>query len=142
MFPPRTALRRRLPAALSAEKVAVTNPTKNLVSFLASSCLIAPVCLAVAYSIRHQSGELAFTAKVQELSLGQPVDTAVRRLGPPHEIAASFRLGQQSGFEDAYQRAAESTAVQYYTWQCCIDMTYTIGVDGEQRMVVIEYGGT
>jgi hypothetical protein len=103
---------------------------------------LAAVSYAATFAYRTHSGELAFTSKFRTIDLGSPIEEAIAELGPPFEITDEFRLGQRAGFENAYLRAADSNSEKYYIWSCCVDMTYTLGVDSRGVIVVAEYGGT
>jgi hypothetical protein len=107
---------------------------------ITASILLAILC--VCFLFRVISGEFQFTQKFRDIELGSPVSDAVTKLGPPTEISDEFRLGQKQGFEDAYLRAENSNSETFYIWSCCIDMTYTLGVDSKGNVVLAEYGGT
>ncbi|MEX2308217.1 MAG: hypothetical protein WD738_11520 [Pirellulales bacterium] len=103
--------------------------------------LLAFAC-GLALLFRVGSGEFQFTRKFKSIELGSPVSDAVAKLGPPTEVTDQFHLGQRTGFEDAYRRAERSNSESFYIWSCCVDMTYTLGVDSNGTVVLAEYGGT
>ena len=115
---------------------------KILRSFLIGGIGIFAVIFTIAFAVHYSSGAYEFTSKFEEIKLGSPISKAVLLLGEPQEITNEFRLGQLQGYEEAYKKAKQSGAVSYYIWSCCIDKTYTIGVNTNKNIVVAEYGGT
>ena len=61
-------------------------------------------------------------------------------LGKPSDTGDLFYIGQEQGFEDAYQRAAVSQAVHYFFWKRGIDVVYVVGVDPQGEVVLLESG--
>ena len=96
----------------------------------------------IAIAFRVETGAYEFTSKFKTIKRGTPIEDALELLGDPTDISDDFYLGQKEGYEDSYQRAHESHAIKFYVWRCCLDMTYTLGVNKEGSIVVTEYGGT
>ena len=115
---------------------------KILRSFIIGGIGIFAVIYTIAFAIHYSSGAYEFTSKFEEIELGSPISKALSLLGEPQAVTNEFRLGQLQGYEEAYERAKQSGAVSYYIWSCCIDRTYTIGVDTNKNIVVAEHGGT
>lgn len=96
----------------------------------------------LSFTLSVTSGQHEFTSKFKSIKLETPINNAVRLLGEPTEITTVFRLGQREGYEQSYFRAENSGSAKYYIWSCCIDMTYTLGINTKGKIVLAEYGGT
>lgn len=71
-----------------------------------------------------------------------PEARVIELLGNPDERSARFFLGQRAGFEAAYQRAAASNAVYFLVWRREVDLVYSVGINSDGRVAVVEAGGT
>ena len=76
------------------------------------------------------------------IEIGSQITSAIEILGSPTTISREFRLSQRIGYEDAFTRANNSPSVEFYIWECCIDHTFTLGVDSEGKVTISEHGGT
>lgn len=85
---------------------------------------------------------IGFQRDFEQVTLGMEREDVEGRLGPPDDSGDDFHLGQRETYEDAYERAAQSGATYYLTWYRWVDMTFTIGFDANDKVVVAESGGT
>jgi hypothetical protein len=83
-----------------------------------------------------------FQNRYMEIELGMPESAVVSLLGTPNDRSSEFYLGHREGFEEAYERAAMSGAARYLMWRKGPDSVYTVGVDEEGKVVIIESDGT
>ena len=83
-----------------------------------------------------------FEQRFERVRLGDKKSHVVGMLGRPDERNPEFRLGQFERFEDAYERAQESTSKYYLLWYRGWEMVYTIGFDKKNEVQIIECGGT
>jgi len=83
-----------------------------------------------------------FQERYKEIESGMPESAVVSLLGTPNDRSSEFFLGQKEGFEEAYERAADSGAVRYLMWRRGTDEVYTVGFNEEGNVVIIEAGGT
>ncbi len=83
-----------------------------------------------------------FKKDFQEVAIGMRRQEVERHLGAPDYTSDEFHLGQREGFEDAYERAAQSEAQYYLSWHRWIDYVFTIGFNESNEAVVVESGGT
>ena len=83
-----------------------------------------------------------FRDRYKEIELGMPESIVISLLGTPNDRSPEFYLGQREGFEEAYERAAESGATHYLMWQRETDVVYTVGFSEEGNVAIIEVGGT
>jgi hypothetical protein len=88
------------------------------------------------------SEDQEFGERYKGVELGMSESTAVSLLGTPNDHSSEFYLGQKEGFEEAYERAAESGATHYLMWRKGIDMIYAVGINENGNVVVVEAGGT
>lgn len=82
-----------------------------------------------------------FRDRYEEIELGMPESMVVSQLGTPNDRSSEFYLGQREGFEEAYERAAESGAIRYLMWHRETDVVYTVGFDAEGNVAIVEAGG-
>ena len=115
---------------------------KILRSFIIAGIGLFAVIYSIAFAIHYSSGAYEFTSKFEQIEIGSSLSEALLLLGEPQAVTNKFRLGQLHGYEEAYKRAKESSAVSYYIWSCCIDKTYTLGADVNNNIVVAEHGST
>jgi len=83
-----------------------------------------------------------FRDQYKEIESGMPESLVVSLLGTPNDRSTEFYLGQREGFEEAYERAAESGATHYLMWHRETDMVYTVGFNEEGNVAIVEAGGT
>ncbi|MCP4405753.1 MAG: hypothetical protein GY801_51705 [bacterium] len=83
-----------------------------------------------------------FEKQFQQVAIGDPEQKAVEVLGEPDVIETEFRLGQQSGFEEAYARAAASGSDRYLVYFRGIDVVFSVGISKKGKVSVTESGGT
>ncbi len=82
-----------------------------------------------------------FQDRYKEIELGMPESMVVSLLGTPNDRSSEFYLGQKEGFEEAYRRAGESGATNYLIWILGTDEVYTIGVNEEGKVAIVEAAG-
>ena len=83
-----------------------------------------------------------FQSRYQEIEIGMQESIVVSILGSPNERSSEFYLGQREGFEEVYERAAQSRAVQYLIWRRNTDMVYAVGLNKEGNVAFFAAGGT
>ena len=83
-----------------------------------------------------------FRDRYKEIEPGMPESMVVSLLGAPNDRSSEFYLGQREGFEEAYERAAESGATHYLMWHRETDVVYTVGFNEEGNVAIVEKGGT
>jgi hypothetical protein len=83
-----------------------------------------------------------FRDRYKEIELGMPESMVVSLLGTPNDRSSEFYLGQREGLEEAYERAAESGATHYLMWHRETDVVYTVGINEEGNVAIVEAGGT
>jgi len=83
-----------------------------------------------------------FRDRYKEIELGMQESMVVSLLGTPNDRSSEFYLGQREGFEEAYERAAESGAIHYLMWNRETDVVYTVGFNKEGNVAIVEAGGT
>ena len=83
-----------------------------------------------------------FQSRYQEIEIGMQESIVVSILGSPNERSSEFYLGQREGFEEVYERAAQSRATQYLIWRRNTDMVYAVGLNEEGNVAFFAAGGT
>jgi hypothetical protein len=83
-----------------------------------------------------------FRDRYKEIKLGMPETMVVSLLGTPNDRSSEFYLGQREGFEEVYERVAESEATHYLMWHKETDVVYTVGFNEEGNVAIVEAGGT
>jgi hypothetical protein len=83
-----------------------------------------------------------FLDRYEEIELGIPESVVLSLLGTPNDRSSEFYLGQREGFENAYERAAGSGATRYLMWHRDSDVVYTVGINEEGNVAIVEAGGT
>jgi len=83
-----------------------------------------------------------FQSRYNKIEPGMPESAVVSLLGTPHKRSSEFYLGQREGSEEAYERAENSEATRYLMWHRETDVVYTVGLNAEGNVVIIEAGGT
>jgi hypothetical protein len=83
-----------------------------------------------------------FRDRYKKIELGMPESMVISLLGTPNDRSSQFYLGQREGFEEAYERAAESGVTNYLMWHRRTDVVYAIGFNEEGNVAITEVGGT
>jgi len=83
-----------------------------------------------------------FQSRYQEIEIGMQESIVVSILGSPNKRSAEFYLAQKEGFEEVYERAAQSRATQYLIWRRNNDMVYAVGLNKEGNVAFFAAGGT
>jgi hypothetical protein len=112
--------------------------------------LLALVSLAIVFfgtilHIRSNSEfkEVAeFTEKFEKIRRGDLKSHVIALLGEAKEHSTEFRLGQEKGFEAAYERARQSNASYYLFRSKGLDVVYAVGFNERDEVVLAEHGGT
>lgn len=94
------------------------------------------------YSSEEMAEVRAFEKKFASVNLGDPESRVLALLGKPDAKEASFRIGQEQGYEEAYARARASGSTYYLVWARGVDVVFSVGVDAQGRVRAKEYGGT
>lgn len=81
-----------------------------------------------------------FLEQYNEIKPGMQESEILTLLGTPHKRSSEFDPGRKEGSEDARKRAAESGATRYLIWYKGTDSVYTVGLNPEGNVVVIETG--
>jgi hypothetical protein len=82
-----------------------------------------------------------FQSRYQEIEIGMQESTVVALLGAPNKRSSEFFLDQKEGFEDVYERAAQSEAIGYLIWQKKNDVVYTVGLNEEGKVAFYAASG-
>jgi hypothetical protein len=82
-----------------------------------------------------------FLDRYEQIELGMPESAVLSLLGTPNDRSSEFYLGQREGFEEAYERAARSGATRYLMWRRNSDVVYTVGINEEGNVAIVEAGG-
>ena len=96
----------------------------------------------MAYSSEQMAEARAFEKKFASVKLGDPESQALALLGNPDAKEATFRIGQEQGYEEAYARARASGSRYYLVWARGGDVVFSVGIDAQGRVRAKEYGGT
>lgn len=83
-----------------------------------------------------------FARSFETISVGMTKDEVVQKLGRPNDQSEIFHLGQYEGYEKEYERAKGSNSKYYLFWWKGIDITFTVGFDEEDKVVLKASGGT
>jgi hypothetical protein len=75
-------------------------------------------------------------ARYERISLGASQKLVVDALGEPRAKSDEFNLPQRHGFEDLFDAAEKSQAVEYYQWTNGVNWYYCIGFDSAGMVVV------
>lgn len=83
-----------------------------------------------------------FQERYSLVELGDTEEKVLMALGEPNAKEKEFHLGQRRGFENAYERAEASGSEYYLFWHKGIDVVFAVGINGQGKVSVKEYGGT
>lgn len=83
-----------------------------------------------------------FNQKFKTIRFGDQEAKALSVLGKPDAKEKYFRIGQKTGFEDAYKRANSSDSIYFLFWFKGVDIVFTIGINKKGQVSVKESGGT
>jgi len=72
----------------------------------------------------------------EDISIGSARRTSIEALGTPRSKSDTFNLPQRHGFEQFFEAAERSTAVEYLLWTNGINWYYSIGFDASGKAVV------
>ena len=75
-------------------------------------------------------------ARYETIAEGQNKKQVVDSLGDPIAKSAEFNLPQRHGFEQLFEAAEKSSAVEYYQWINGINWYYCIGFDPAGKVVI------
>lgn len=75
-------------------------------------------------------------ANYEKITSGETKSSVVDALGEPRAKTDEFNLPQRHGFEDQFNAAARSSAVEYYQWINGTNWYYCIGFDSSGAMVI------
>ena len=114
----------------------------SIVAVLAISLVFIALVWIISTVDYYESGHAEFAGKFEKVRIGEPRSSVVALLGEPSDKDSEFRLGQKQGFEPAYQRAEKSNSSYYLFWYRGMDVVYTVGFDAQDKVTIIESGGT
>ncbi|MHC4574707.1 MAG: hypothetical protein ACYS76_11345 [Planctomycetota bacterium] len=80
--------------------------------------------------------------RYESVEKGMTREEVVRSMGQPADEGVEFRLSQYEGFEKQYERARRSNSQYYLFWYSAIDLTYAIGFDSQDKVMIKACGGT
>ena len=109
---------------------------------LIPAALIVGCPYIVALYIDIDSGNYSFREKFNKIENGLLKKDVIQQLGHPDKQSNEFQLGQFQGFEDEYERAEKSNSKYYLFWYRGIDITYAIGFNDKDAVVIMSSGGT
>jgi len=118
---------------------------KDLLALFAGVALLGVLGLAAVYIADRfvtSPADRAFRAQFLQVERGMTEAQVVELLGPSDERSTEFFLGQRSGSEDAYMRAAESNSSYFLVWRRGVDVVYSVGFSAEGKATIAEVGGT
>ena len=75
-------------------------------------------------------------AKYETISKGDTKKSVVDALGKPRAKTDEFNLPQRHGFEDHFNAAERSSAVEYYQWINGMNWYYCVGFDSSGTVVI------
>ncbi len=114
--------------------------------FVVFAGLAALVCLWTIYRFVFDPTITGLNPKLyrqyESINPGMTRQEVVRRMGQPSSEDAEFHLSQRNGFEAEYNRAKQSNSKYYLFWHSGIDITYAIGFDDEDKVILKACGGT
>jgi len=87
------------------------------------------------------SEDKEFYGRFAEIEIGMSESLVLSMLGAPDDQSPEFYLGQKAEFAEAYQRAADSGAINYLMWHRGVDLVFAIGFNKEGNVAVVEAGG-
>ena len=94
------------------------------------------------WNMPHDKEVSEFDERLQKILLGDSENTVRSILGTPDAIETQFRLGQEHGFEEAYDRANMSGSERYLVYFRGIDVVFSVGVNENGEVRAKEAGGT
>ena len=80
--------------------------------------------------------------RLLDMPLGTKQAAVVGALGEPDEVRTTFRLAQHRLYEQEYEEAAASSAVEFLVWEYWIDTVCCAGFDKDKALVVRACGGS
>lgn len=83
-----------------------------------------------------------FHGSFKKIEAGMMEAHVVAALGKANARTTEFRLGQYSGFEKDYARAAASGSSYYLLWYRGLDVVYAVGFDKDGKVTMKAVGGT
>ena len=123
--------------------------SKNFRSFTTSTIRVLALLVVILIGLTlatdwliTSSENKEFRKRYKEIEPGMPESMVVHLLGTPNDRSPEFYLGQREGFEEAYERAADSGATHYLMWHRETDVVYAVGFNEEGNVAIIEVGGT
>jgi len=90
----------------------------------------------------YSTGGPRFFFNYHRIEPGDSKHSVIEMLGQPDEQNTIFRLGQQKGYESEYEKSNASGSKYYLFWNKGIDVIYSVGFDGNDRVTFKAYGGT
>ncbi|CAN5908829.1 hypothetical protein BH11VER1_BH11VER1_09170 [soil metagenome] len=75
-------------------------------------------------------------ARYEKISVGENKRSVFDALGEPRAKSDEFNLPQRHGFEDLFDAAGKSSAVEYYQWINGMNWYYCIGFDPSGAVVI------
>src|ERR1051325_11240857 len=116
---------------------------------LVSLTLLVGLILAGRLAIRGMWAEFAgfdrsLYRHYESIQLGMSRNEVIRRMGQPNDTSTQFHLIQERGYEKEYARAKASCSTCYLSWWSgdAFPVTYTVGFDTNDAVVVKAYGGS
>ncbi len=112
--------------------------------FVGALVLLAGCCLVIVgpvgdYVLGVDEG---LAPSFDRIEKGMSREKVVTLMGSPDSESTRFHLSQYEGFELEYAIAATSRAHYYLFWHQPIDVTFAVGFDEQDRVVVKAAGGT
>ena len=104
-------------------------------------CALILFCVAAAEILRGPRSHLAGFDRARHrtyeaISIGSSKGAALQGLGEPLRQERTFCLPQRHGFEEQFEAAERSSAVEYALWHNGINWYYCIGFDSHGKVVI------
>jgi hypothetical protein len=120
----------------------MSRPLKIVLVVLVSFSLLLAALAMYVRSMPDVKEVAEFSEKFEKIHLGQSKAKVVALLGEAQKRSLDFRLGQEKGFEEAYEKARKSNASYYLFWFRGTDVVFAVGFNDKDEVVVAESGGT
>ena len=75
-------------------------------------------------------------ANYERIPMGETMQSGVDSLGEPRAKTSKFNLPQRHGFENHFEAAERSSAVEFYQWSNGVNWYYCVGFDSSGTVVI------
>ena len=106
------------------------------------SAALAALVLLIGVRVLLDPLRSEFGAEFATIEVGMTESAVIATLGAPDQRSETFYLGQRSGYDNSYRRAAQSDSDHYLVYNRGIDLVYSIGIGSSGTVTIKEVGGT